>query len=122
MKGLEGRRVLVVEDEALIAIDIVTMLEEFGAIVCGPAPTLTAAVQTAETASVDVALLDVNLARQPVWPVAEILRRRCIPIIFMTGYASFNFPSQFAECTRLEKPVLPERLALELDRCLHGPR
>jgi CheY-like chemotaxis protein len=116
--GLEGCRVLVVEDEALIALDIVAMLEDLGVHVYGPASTLTAALEAAEGAVLDAALLDVNLARQEVWPVADVLRRRCIPIIFMTGYAGFKFPSPFNECPRLEKPVVSQHLAGELGRLL----
>jgi len=120
MIGLAGRRVLVVEDEALIAMDIVAILEELGVIVRGPATTLAAAVKAAAELDLDVALLDVNLARQQVWPAAEVLRHRCVPMIFMTGYAGFKFPSQFAECARLEKPVLPEHLAAQLECVLRG--
>jgi CheY-like chemotaxis protein len=114
LTGPTGRSVLLVEDEALIALDVSAMLEELGVIVCGPAYTLNAALKMAETATIDAALLDVNLSRQQVWPAADVLHRRCVPIIFMTGYASFAFPSRFANYPRLEKPVLCERLAAEL--------
>jgi CheY-like chemotaxis protein len=108
----------VVEDEALIALDIIAMLEDLGVHVCGPASTLTAALQAAEADIVDAALLDVNLSRREVWPAADVLRRRCIPIIFMTGYAGFKFPSPFDEYPRLEKPIASQHLARELDRLL----
>jgi CheY-like chemotaxis protein len=120
MIGLAGRRVLVVEDEALIAIDIVAMLEDLGIIVRGPVATLDEAVKAATELEVDAALLDVNLARQQVWPAADLLRRRGVPMIFMTGYAGFSFPSPFSGCVRLEKPVLPGRLADELERLLRN--
>jgi len=106
----EGRRVLVVEDEALIAFDLEAMLTDAGIVVVGPVATLDAAISAAKTATVDAALLDVSLARQLVWPAAEILQRRNIPFLFLTGFAGHSFPEAFASCVKLEKPCTPEIL------------
>lgn len=83
----KGRRVLVVEDEALIAMLLETMLEDLECVVLGPAQTVAAALDLLGSGSqIDVALLDFNLGGQPSYPVADALRARGVPVIFCTGY------------------------------------
>ncbi|MGZ9019130.1 MAG: response regulator [Rhodoplanes sp.] len=69
------------------------------------------ALRAAETSRMDVAILDVNLRGAPVWPVAELLRSRGVPFVFLTGYASLNeFPAEFADVPRLDKPFVGDEL------------
>lgn len=89
---LEGRRVLVVEDEFLIAEQIVEALEAAGAVPVGPAPSVAAAMRLAERETLDAAVLDMNLQGKPVWPVAAAMRARGVPYIFATGYGEIAPP------------------------------
>ena len=85
--ALTGRKVLVVEDESLVAMLLETILEDMGCIPVGPVSTVDEGVQKAENEpDLDLALLDVNVAGRQVFPVAEALARRGIPMVFSTGY------------------------------------
>lgn len=103
---LRGRRLLVVEDEYLIASDLTQELEGGGAEVIGPAATVEEALQlTASEARIDGAVLDINLRGKEVYPVAEVLRGLDVPFIFATGYDDWNISQAYADVPRLEKPV-----------------
>ncbi|MFM9862823.1 MAG: response regulator [Micropepsaceae bacterium] len=108
------RRVLLVEDEALIALELEATLDAAGFDVVEHAATLAAAIGAAESAVIDAAVLDVSLARQQVWPAAKILLDRGIPILFLTGFASQTFPPPFDTIPKLEKPCPPEVLVARL--------
>ena len=82
---LINRRVLIVEDEYFIADDIAQVLEKAGAAVVGPAPTREAALALLTSERVDIAVLDIELHGELVFPVADYLRARAIPFIFATG-------------------------------------
>ncbi|MDB5412587.1 MAG: response regulator [Rubritepida sp.] len=79
-------RVLIAEDELLIAIDLELGLLDLGCKVIGPFPRLRQVIAKAETEAVDIALLDMNLNGELVFPVIDILRRRLIPLIVISGY------------------------------------
>lgn len=83
---LNGLRIFVVEDEAAISMLLEDMLMDFGCAVVGPAARLAAALEMAEGETFDMAILDVNLAGESIYPVAEALARRDVPFIFSTGY------------------------------------
>jgi DNA-binding response OmpR family regulator len=100
--SLEGVRVLLVEDEYLVASLIEEMLEIAGCIVTGPIPRLAQAVDAADRETCDAAVLDVNLAGERIYPVADILSRRNIPFVFVTGYGVL--PGEYANRPRLCKP------------------
>ncbi len=113
--SLAGKRVLVVEDEVLIALEIADELTNAGCTVLGPARRLEAAMAFAHGEELDAALLDVNLAGHFVWPVAEALASRNIPFLFLTGFGpELEFPPAFAAARRLEKPVMPGAVAKAL--------
>src|SRR5262245_52973145 len=103
---LRGRRVLVVEDRYLIAEEVARMVREMGGEVLGPAANLhdALALMDGET-SIDLALLDVNLAHGDVYPAATELTRRQIPFIFATGYERWVIPSEFKDAAQTEKPL-----------------
>ena len=104
MTGLAGIRVLVVEDEAFVALMIEDMLEELGCTIAASVAQLAKARAIAATAEVDLAVLDVNLGGEPVFPVAETLRARRIPLVFSTGYGASGLPADFAGFPVLGKP------------------
>jgi DNA-binding response OmpR family regulator len=95
---------MVVEDEFLVANLIEHMLEDAGCSVSGPFPRLAEAVDGAAHESCDAAVLDVNLAGERIYPVAEILSRRKIPFLFVTGYDGGALPREYASRPRLHKP------------------
>jgi CheY-like chemotaxis protein len=104
-----SRRVLVVEDETLVAMMLEEMLQELNCSVLGPAGDLAEAMGFAEKGEFDLALLDVSLRRTPSFPVAEILQKRGIPFAFMTGYGVQDFPPAYQQLPRLSKPFdLPD--------------
>ena len=86
MSSLRGAHVLVVEDEAILSGKLEAMLLDLGCVVAGTADKLDDALQIARTSDFDVALLDVNLGGKRVDPVADAIRARGTPIIFVTGY------------------------------------
>ena len=97
-------RVLIVEDEYLVALLVEDMLRALGFEVVGIASNIKSATQTAESGEFDVAILDVNLNGAMSNPVAEILARRNIPFIFATGYGKSGPHDLFAETPSLQKP------------------
>jgi len=114
--SLNGKRVLVVEDEMLVAMNIEDILLELGAIVVGPAMRLETALDLAQVAELDVAMLDVNLHGGRSYPVAEVLRARGLPFIFATGYGHTDDDGTFGEVPTLAKPFRSqdlERLLLD---------
>jgi CheY-like chemotaxis protein len=101
---LQGLRVLVVEDEYLVATLIEEMLESAGCVVAGPIPRLAEALDAADIEACDAAVLDINLAGERVYPVAEVLSRRNIPFLFVTGYSAGSLPGEYAKRPRICKP------------------
>lgn len=102
--AIEGLRVLVVEDEFLVAMLLQEMLETAGCVVAGPIPRLAEALEAAASEACDVAVLDINLGGERIDPVAVILDGRKIPFVFVTGYAADSLPDAFAARPRLPKP------------------
>ena len=102
---LVGLRILVVEDNLLVADLICDFLERFGCTVVGPVARLRAALDLAASESLDGALLDVNLAGELSFPVATALGARNVPVVFLTGYDDpAIFPREFQSMPRLAKP------------------
>jgi DNA-binding response OmpR family regulator len=114
--------VLVVEDEYLVASLIEDMLESAGCIVAGPIPRLAQALDAAEGEACDLAVLDVNLAGERVFPVADILSRRQVPFVLVTGYGGNTLPPEYAACPRLHKPFRLADLLSTLSGMLQGRR
>lgn len=117
---LRHRRILVVEDEYLLADELRTELEALDAMVIGPVGRLSQALAlVAATRDIDGALLDVHLQGELVYPVAQSLRERHVPILFVTGYDASVIPPAFRDLPRCEKPLgirhITERLAEVLE-------
>jgi DNA-binding response OmpR family regulator len=118
---LAGRRVLIVEDRYLIACDLADEVRELGAEVVGPSGNLAQALELVERESVDLALLDVNLDGDPVFPIAERLDAKGVPLIFLTGYDCDVMPESWRARPRLSKPVDAHELRAELARTGAAP-
>jgi CheY-like chemotaxis protein len=97
-------RVLIVEDEAMVSMLIEDMVCDLGAEVMGPAARFEQAMTLALEADFDLAVLDVNLDGLAVYPIADVLRDRGIPFIFMTGYDSSVVPESYQPNRVLSKP------------------
>ena len=111
---LNGLRVLVVEDEAAISLLLEDMLLDFGCEVIGPAARLSAALDAVQRESIDLAILDVNVAGEPIYPVAEALVQRRIPFVFSTGYGSAGIKDAFRDRPVLQKPFAQHDLKQKL--------
>jgi DNA-binding response OmpR family regulator len=107
---LPGLRVLVVEDDLLIAMDLEATLEDFGCTVVGPCERLDKALQAAER-DVDAAIVDMNLRGEHSFPVIERLRARRVPTIVCSGYVDLpDIQERLAGIPMLPKPCSPTRL------------
>ena len=115
---LLGKRVLIVEDEALLALELQLAFEDEGAEVLGPALSLMKALETVtHEREIDVAVLDVDLAGEDVYPIAELLLQRGVPFIFHTAHGSRNVLSGlFPGALTCTKPTLPDTLIGHLMR------
>jgi chemotaxis family two-component system sensor kinase Cph1 len=113
--ALSGRRFLVVEDDALLAIGLEDMLKGVGANVVGPAVTLDEAERFAIEEDLSAALLDIRLDDDEVWPVARHLATRGIPFVFSTGHFDrASLPPEWSERPILTKPVRPLKIIAAL--------
>jgi CheY-like chemotaxis protein len=99
-----GKRVLIVEDEMLVALVIEGMLTDLGCLVLGPYNTVATALRAALMEGFDLALLDVNLAGEKVYPVADALVARHIPFLFLSGDGEAAIPLGHAEWQVCRKP------------------
>ena len=118
MSKLTGRRILVVEDEALVAMLVEDALLDAGAAVLGPAATVAEALALLdrEPTPPDAAVLDLNLAGETSTPVADVLAARGIPFVVATGYGASGLPSGHAHVPVLAKPYDPDELTAALRR------
>ena len=110
--SMPGRRIMIVEDEALVAMVLEDQLADLGLSIVATCPTVTEAIAAIDEKAPDSAILDVNLGGQFVYPVADRLLERGIPFVFVTGYGPESVDRRYASVRVLEKPV--ERHALEL--------
>jgi CheY-like chemotaxis protein len=109
-----GKRVLLVEDEGIVAMVVEDYLLDLGYEVVGVAARLEAGMRLAQYAAIDVAILDVNLAGKLSYPIAELLYERGIPFLFATGYGSAGRPDEFRDIPTLAKPYGKNDLARAL--------
>ncbi len=116
--SVHGKRILVVDDEPLIAMDIVSSLREAGCEVVGPAATLERASALIENNAFDAALLDGNLGGRPVDQLAAALTKRGIPFAFITGYGRDSLPKAFGQTPIIGKPFNREQLLDALGQVL----
>ena len=113
-------RVLVVEDEAIVAIDIADQLTEAGFLVVGPASSVAKALKLIEEQGCDVAVLDVNLRDETAEPIARELRSRRTPFLFLSAVSRDHLPSGFNDEVLLPKPARPAVLVAALQGSIVG--
>ena len=116
--ALTGRRILVVEDEYLVALVLVELLEEAGAEVVGPVGWLEEAIALIEDGGeqLDAAILDVNLHGRKSYPIADALIARSVGFVFATGYGAGALDGKYQSYPRCEKPFSQEALIAALAR------
>ena len=120
MEGKPRCRVLVVEDEAMIAMLVEDMVHDFGSEVVGPVARLDQAISLARSAALDAAILDIKVGGSVVFPVADIRGERGIPVFFATGYAAAGLPARFRDSPVLPKPFSDQSLRAALRTALAG--
>lgn len=118
MSEFSGIKVLIVEDEGFVALLIEDMLQDLGCEIVASVAGLKEACGIAETALIDLAVLDINLGGERSYPVARILNERGVPFMFSTGYGAAGLPDEFSGRPVLAKPfsakAFEEMLAVAL--------
>ncbi len=111
-------RLLVVEDEYLIRMLLEDMLAELGYDVAAAVGSMAEASELAAHGDFNAAILDVNLDGEEIYPVAEILAKRGLPFVFVTGYGEHNLPAPYRDRPALQKPFQAKQLKAALDQIL----
>ena len=121
MKPPPGTRVLIVEDEAIIAMTAEDMIEELGCIVANTASNLAEALAHVKAGGFDVALLDINLNGSESTEVAQLLIERAFPFVFTTGYGSGGPAADFPDIPVVAKPYRAADLATAIAKAITAP-
>jgi CheY-like chemotaxis protein len=112
MTDVAGLRVLIVEDELLVALSLEDTLRSLGCAVIGPVATLGEALRISGDVEADIAILDVNLRGEQVFPAAEVLARRGIPLVFCSGFVGASpLPPCFSDALQVPKPYTDRVIA-----------
>ncbi len=111
---IRGLKVFIVEDESLIAMLLEDILEDLGCEVVGSALNIRQAMEQSATVAAEVAILDINLGGDPIFPVAAQLVGRHIPIIFASGYGATTLPDEWRDRPTLPKPFSSDQVASAL--------
>ncbi|WP_326522733.1 response regulator [Sphingomonas sp.] len=117
---LSGKRVLVIEDEYFIASDLKRALTAADAIVVGPAGDLAKGVALAAEGALDAAVLDVNLAGDRSYPIADRLSEAGVPFLFLTGYDDWALPDAYRAVPRVTKPLPVQNVIAEIAKLIDG--
>ena len=115
---MKGLRVLIVEDEFLLAMSLEDDLVAAGCAPVGPFSSLASAIEAARREQFDLAILDVNLNGEPIYPLADELLSRRKPFVLVTGYGAANLPERFRDLPRLPKPYDLANLIREIGRAI----
>jgi CheY-like chemotaxis protein len=111
---LRGKRILVVEDEPFIALELEEIVVELGCTLAGSVAQITEALVLIEAGNLDAAMLDVNLGIEKVDPVADALAARGYPFVFTTGYGRIGVPAAYNDRAVVQKPFTREDVAAAL--------
>lgn len=114
----EARSILIVEDEPLIAMMLEDFILSIGHEVSGNCDTVKAALEQVEQGSFDLAILDVNLKGESVWPVAAALREKGTPFVLASGGHVDPPPAEFRNVPMIEKPYTIDRVTPIIDAAL----
>jgi CheY-like chemotaxis protein len=117
--SIEGLRVLIIEDESMVSMLIEDFLIDMGCAVVGTASRLHEALQRLSSLDFDAAVLDVNLAGVPSYPVADALKNAGIPFAIATGYGDAGIPDAFRDAPVLAKPFQQDQLRRALSAALN---
>jgi DNA-binding response OmpR family regulator len=109
-------RILLAEDEFLVGLVLEDDLRRAGYAVSGPFATLASAMEAARREVFDLAVLDINLGGEMVFPLADELEARGIPYILLSGYSAMHLPERFRSAPRSAKPHDPASLIREVQR------
>jgi CheY-like chemotaxis protein len=120
MAELSGRRILVVEDEAAIALDLARLLRDCGAKVIGPVADGEEAIRHVTQTRIDCAVLDVKLGAGDCGVIAEALSWKLVPFIFVTGYSHSDVISRYSWSPVIAKPYTPIDVIAGIDSVLKG--
>jgi len=115
-----GKRVVVIEDESLIAMLLEDLLTEMGYSVVGLAANVADALVLLDQHPVELAVLDVNLGGEASFPVADALQQRRIPFLFTTGYGQLGLPETYSALPVLQKPFRKRDLQAALQALQAG--
>jgi len=104
-RPLEGKRVLILEDDFYLATDEKALLEQAGAAVVGPFGSAYRPSELSKAGQIDAAVVDINMGNGPTFDCAQALADRGVPFLFVTGYDAGIVPSQLSRIGRIEKPI-----------------
>jgi DNA-binding response OmpR family regulator len=115
---LKGRRILLVEDSPVVSNFAVSLLEELGCMVVGPAPNMAVARDLAISEPIEAAIIDIRIRGEKAFPICDILDERGIPFVLTSGYADWSTPAKWRDCCQLPKPYKLEDVELALSQLL----
>ena len=118
--GLEGCRILIVEDSPVVGPFTADMLADLGCEVIGPAPNMAAAREMVVAGGFDAALMDVHIRGDLVFPLCDILASKGVPFILTSGYADWQSADKWSDRPRLQKPYTIEQVENALTELLRG--
>ena len=120
---LRGARILVVEDEMMAASMLEMVLGDCGCVVVGPVPSVEMGLALAKDGPIDAAILDVNLGGEPVFPIADLLAAKHVPMVFVTGYGAPGVDgSRYPGAPVVQKPYDDEALVKIVAEQIHARR
>lgn len=119
-RPLQGKRVLVLEDDYYLASDEKALLEQAGADVVGPFGASFSGDELAGAGAIDAALVDINLGNGPDFAAGRRLAARGIPFLFVTGYDAAVVPDDLAHVPRVEKPIRERALIAAVAALVNG--
>lgn len=115
---IDGACILIVEDDGLIAMGLELLVIDAGGTVAGPAPDVATAMDLIEQGEVDAAVLDVRLGPEDTFGIADLLARRGVPLIFLTGHGRGNIPGRHGHWLCLAKPCGSTEFLSALNRAM----
>jgi DNA-binding response OmpR family regulator len=120
---LSAKRVLIVEDDPILAMNLADELVAEGATVVGPAANVADALDVIANSELDGAIVDINLGGKAAFPVADALADRYVPFVFATGYLIADYiPARHVNVRRFEKPTAPGVICRALEEALSRPK
>ncbi len=117
---LNGRCVLIVEDEYLLANDLERGFQQIGITIVGPVPSLDRAMALVADKAIDLAVLDIQLDGDKVYDVADALVARDVPVLFVSGYDRSDIPRRYADVPLCQKPLGADEVIAALTRIVGG--